>query len=221
MVATHRHADHILGFSTDNDSGKAGLVIRSCKPKLVVQPWTETRSCPRTPTKGRTLVGPAEVKAASERSYSLTLLNMQAISGAIVDEAKNVRSAAPAVADQIEFIGLDNVSNQSAVKNLGTMGKNVYISYGYDLNAKIKTLLPGIKVEVLGPPTLKEHPPAGHEAPKNASEYWPFLAMAQNYWSMQAATTEMSSKNIGARQARFFLTRPYTDRRSPHARVGS
>ncbi len=199
VVATHRHADHILGFSTDNDSGKAGLVIRSCKPKLVVQPWTEDPKLPEDAEEGRrSLVGPAEVKAASERSYSLTLLNMQAISGAIVDEAKNVRSAAPAVAEQIEFIGLDNVSNESAVKNLGTMGKNVYISYGFDLNAKIKTILPGIKVEVLGPPTLKQHPPAGHEAPKNASEYWPFLAMAQNYWSMQAATSEMSSKNISA-----------------------
>src|SRR5688572_10242807 len=39
IVATHRHADHINGFSTADNGKGSGDVIRRCKPKLVVQPW--------------------------------------------------------------------------------------------------------------------------------------------------------------------------------------
>src|SRR5579863_3041652 len=36
VVATHRHRDHINGFA-----GKPGAIIASCKPEIVLQPWTE------------------------------------------------------------------------------------------------------------------------------------------------------------------------------------
>ena len=35
VVATHPHSDHINGFA-----GLAGSVIASCRPEVVVQPWT-------------------------------------------------------------------------------------------------------------------------------------------------------------------------------------
>ncbi len=41
VVATHRHKDHISGFATKPDGKGTGDVIRSLKPDLVVQPWTE------------------------------------------------------------------------------------------------------------------------------------------------------------------------------------
>ena len=41
MVATHRHKDHISGFETKKGGKGTGDVIRSLRPSLVVQPWTE------------------------------------------------------------------------------------------------------------------------------------------------------------------------------------
>jgi glyoxylase-like metal-dependent hydrolase (beta-lactamase superfamily II) len=44
VVATHRHADHINGFTTKEtktDPDVSGDVIASLKPRFVVQPWTE------------------------------------------------------------------------------------------------------------------------------------------------------------------------------------
>src|SRR5262245_30125854 len=41
VIATHRHADHISGFATDNRTGKSGEIIKKLKPKVVIQPWTE------------------------------------------------------------------------------------------------------------------------------------------------------------------------------------
>ena len=38
VVATHRHRDHISGFSTD---GETGNIIAALHPDVVVQPWTE------------------------------------------------------------------------------------------------------------------------------------------------------------------------------------
>ena len=38
VVATHRHRDHISGFSTAAGTGK---IIASLKPRYVIQPWTE------------------------------------------------------------------------------------------------------------------------------------------------------------------------------------
>src|SRR5688572_25685909 len=41
VVATHRHRDHISGFGTDSQTGDSGSIIRSLRPRLVLQPWTE------------------------------------------------------------------------------------------------------------------------------------------------------------------------------------
>src|SRR5262245_14830092 len=41
VVATHRHADHISGFTRNTRGTGPGDIIRALKPKLVIQPWTE------------------------------------------------------------------------------------------------------------------------------------------------------------------------------------
>src|SRR5215471_859304 len=41
VVATHRHKDHISGFETKKGGKGTGDIIRSLKPDVVVQPWTE------------------------------------------------------------------------------------------------------------------------------------------------------------------------------------
>src|SRR5262249_52236019 len=44
LVASHRHRDHISGFSTDVATGKT---IAALQPDHIIQPWTED---PRAPT---------------------------------------------------------------------------------------------------------------------------------------------------------------------------
>jgi glyoxylase-like metal-dependent hydrolase (beta-lactamase superfamily II) len=46
VVATHRHADHISGFTTAADGKGSGDIIAKLKPKVVVQPWTEAPDAP-------------------------------------------------------------------------------------------------------------------------------------------------------------------------------
>src|SRR5262245_39357655 len=41
VVATHRHKDHISGFSDKGGAASPGAIIASCKPEVVLQPWTE------------------------------------------------------------------------------------------------------------------------------------------------------------------------------------
>jgi hypothetical protein len=201
VVATHRHKDHILGFSPDNKAAGAGKVIAACKPKLVIQPWTEDPKLPLDAKKQRNaLVGDMDVKNFSAHNYAVSLDNMQAVSSAIVREVQNLGDAKkfnqvikPALQDQIEFIGLDNVSNKSAVENLARMGKNVYIHYGYDLNADLKDILPNIKVRVLGPPTIEQYKGVKSETSKDP-EFWTLQAMNKNFWETQSATSELTEK---------------------------
>ena len=54
VVATHRHRDHISGFAADKACQATGDVIKSLKPDLVVQPWTED------PKLGPEATGPRE-----------------------------------------------------------------------------------------------------------------------------------------------------------------
>ena len=46
LVATHRHADHINGFSTNAAKTDTGDIIAGLDPQLVVQPWTERPEAP-------------------------------------------------------------------------------------------------------------------------------------------------------------------------------
>ena len=50
VVATHRHRDHISGFATAKGGKGSGDVIRSLKPDIVVQPWTEDPDLATTAT---------------------------------------------------------------------------------------------------------------------------------------------------------------------------
>src|SRR5688500_3098559 len=62
VVATHRHADHINGFATKKGGGGSGDIIRACRPRVVVQPWTEH---PRLGTKA---AGPKGFAAADRQA---------------------------------------------------------------------------------------------------------------------------------------------------------
>ena len=173
VVATHRHADHISGFATRDGEG-SGDVIRALEPKVVLQPWTEA------PDEAIDSLGP--VVSSPKRSMVQRMAGLKAmekVSGQVLRmiENKSLDRAKPEDLDQLAFLGEDNLSNASAVRNLMTMGgKRVYAYHGSD--PELADLLPGVDTIVLGPPTLRQTETIKKQKSRDPDEYWHLAAAA-------------------------------------------
>jgi hypothetical protein len=73
---------------------------------------------------------------------------------------------------EIGFLGEVNIANPSAVKNLMTMAKNSYVYCGS--KSGLEKVLPGVKIEVLGPPTLKQTDTIKKQRSRDPDEFWHF-----------------------------------------------
>ena len=166
VVATHRHADHISGFATNDEGTASGDVIRKLRPEVVVQPWTEAPDAPKD------WEGPeGEDKQKSFAMRRQSLADMDGIARLARDTVNQGLLRVPkAVADQLHFIGEDNIDNKSAVKNLATMGEPSYVFHGCDPG--LAKVLPGIGVTVLGPPTLRQTETITTQKSKDKDEFW-------------------------------------------------
>ena len=158
VVATHRHKDHIDGFRTSDTGEAPGNIIRECHPRLVMQPWTEQ------PDLDTSATAPPDRK-----SFAAALQDLHAISEAIAKEAHFY--AEMGMADQLAFLGENNLPNPSAIKNLMSMGESAeYVHFGYA--SALTTLLPGVNVSVLGPPTLEQSAAIKHQRSHDEEEFW-------------------------------------------------
>lgn len=195
VVLTHRHRDHIRGFSTESRDGDAGSVIRALKPDLIVQPWTEDPNAPINAT------GPMAAAAKTRKSFSAVphylaaLQTMHAVA-AQVAKSSNTFLLTPQH-EELSFLGEDNLQNASAVKNLQAMGKaarygSEYVYYGSPTKLD-STVLPGVSVKVLGPPTANQHKQVKTEKSKSP-EFW---MLYQQFWMDQARTWLTSSDALG------------------------
>jgi hypothetical protein len=168
VIATHRHADHVSGFATNAKGDAPGNVIRNLKPQVVIQPWTED------PNLATDSLGPADsADNVHIHAFAKNLQRMHDISREVVRLTQpGAANALPkALAEQLNFLGEDNLKNKSAVDNLMTMSKQqVYVHYGSD--AGLSQILPGVKVRVLGPPTLRQSGAIRKMAASNPSEFW-------------------------------------------------
>lgn len=223
IVATHRHKDHVSGFSTQGgtppDNLSTGDVIRSLNPDVVIMPWTEH---PDLETDSRSGVVPLtddDVRIGREKAFTAGLRNMQAAAGSVKKEAERlggsldadrpeiVKSINKQVADNLRFMGDNNLSNLSAVKNLMEMAaqsdagrnkKGHYVHYRYDLD--LSTFLPGVKVTVLGPPTLEQYENIAKQRSADSKEFWMLRAAQDNYWGVQAAAANLQ-KDLNENEA--------------------
>ena len=164
VVATHRHRDHISGFATAKGKG-TGDVIRSLKPALVVQPWTED------PKLGPKATGPAG-KDRVKKLGAGTLKQIAALG--LMHEVAQQTLAARNLPRDVQFLGESNIQNRSAVDNLATMAKNSYVFCGS--KSGLEKALPGVKVSVLGPPTLKQTGTIKKQRSSDPDEFWQFQA---------------------------------------------
>ena len=177
IVATHRHKDHISGFATNKDGTASGDIIRQCTPDLVVQPWTEDPSAQIDADRATT------TSTGKSIAFSDTLLDMQMVAEAIKNEAPFL-SANPetaALADQLSFLGEDNISNRSAVENLIAMasnGRGRYVNADFVNPLDLNNLLPGVIARVFGPPNLQQSKKITKMRSSDAAEFWQLSAAA-------------------------------------------
>jgi metallo-beta-lactamase superfamily protein len=174
VVATHRHADHISGFGTDGKTGKSGEIIHDLKPKLVIQPWTEdpraaknarraTTDSPRTP-----------------KGFVASLAAMHEVAAAVLALANRPPAwMGVQLAKELRFLGMDNIANRSAIENLIKMGKArgakaAWVRHGS--NSGLERLLPGVKVHVLGPPSLEQSEKIRKQRSRDVDQFWHLLA---------------------------------------------
>jgi ribonuclease BN (tRNA processing enzyme) len=174
VVATHRHKDHISGFATNKKGNGSGDIIASCKPDVVLQPWTEH-------PKARVDATAAPTNMTANKAFVAALGNMHAISAAVLVEAERRKSMLGATTlRELTFLGEDNLSNLSAVENLMSMGKkNFYLNFGS--KSGLERVLPGVKTRVLGPPTLKQSSEIKIQRSKDEDEFWQFQALANQF----------------------------------------
>ena len=182
VVATHRHKDHISGFTMSGNQGP-GATIRALKPELVIQPWTEDPDAEPDATKPtKSLRGLRGRTALHVRN----LKDMNRYANYVQAAAKRLRgSHLQAARDQLDFLGDDNgLANREAITNLMTMGKRKprYVYAG--AKSGLETLLPGVKVHVLGPPTLEQEPRISTQTDTQADEFW---HLRTGYWAKRAA----------------------------------
>jgi hypothetical protein len=198
IVATHRHADHISGFATRANGTGPGDRIAALAPELVVQPWTEDPDAQpdataptasfmgaidHLPATALGALGPIDRAGLLERgrAYLGAIREMQ---NAAFDAAQHARAlfgaVQPELAAELAFLGENGISNRSAVKNLIRMAQRPgargrYVFFGSE--SGLEALLPGVRVRVLGPPTLEQTTSIRNRARTDPDEFWHVQAM--------------------------------------------
>jgi hypothetical protein len=181
VVATHRHKDHISGFARSGTSGP-GAIIASLAPEVVLQPWTEDPDIARdAKTPNQTLRGARLHRTLMVKSLG----DMNRVAGEVKRVAARLKGRDLAAARrQLAFLGDDNdLKNRTAVVNLMTMGKRRARYLYAGASAGLGKLLPGVRVHVLGPPTVAQDPRVASQATKNADEYW---HLRSRFWASRA-----------------------------------
>ncbi len=194
VVATHRHQDHISGFTTKDGKATGDIIRKLAKKAVIVQPWTED---PKLAPKA---TGPVKGKGTSSRALAVSQLRsleaMHDVAKVIATRAQKIdvsdveaeSQSGPAPTplalgeinrEKLSFLGQTNLKNPEAVKNLMTMStpkKRHYVFFGS--KSGLEDVLPGVKVEVLGPPTVDQYKEVLKERREDQAEFWMLAASA-------------------------------------------
>jgi len=183
VVATHRHRDHIGGFSDAGGAASTGALIASLKPEIVVQPWTENPSADERAETAPLLA--KKQRAGDKTVFMASLAAMNSFAETAFSQVQSLR-AGKGRAGTLERLALNNIKNLDAVKNLRTMGKKAprFLQYNSPSGLENSKLLPGVKVRVLGPPALKDQNLKKYA--KDSEEYW----ISSKYWACRSVHQE-------------------------------
>lgn len=192
VVASHRHADHISGFG----DATTGPIIERLRPEVVVQPWTED---PDLQTDALQPAG--RRRQGAHVALARTLTNMHAFAAGAQAEGLRLQNLAgfpKTVAERLSFLGETNIKNPEAVKRLMTMGVRnpIYAKFGDRINTR--GLLPGVTIDVIGPPTLRQAPAIANQARTNADEFWHLAGAWGKFAAAGRTDGEVPASNLAA-----------------------
>lgn len=199
LLATHRHRDHVSGFSTDSNTGRT---LAALKPDHVIQPWTEdpgARADAATAAASIYTAGKPDTKKMTAHFLG-ALEDMHEVAAALKHIAGREDLPGKQALKHLEFLGEDNIKNPSAVKSLMAMGKRgkaYYVNAGMEL-----TILPGVKCTVLGPPTLEQSDAIRKQRARDPANFWQF----RSFWGAQGVAmrgqVQRGKRVAGAKAAR-------------------
>jgi hypothetical protein len=149
------------------------------------------------------------------------LHDMNLVAESIEAEAKNLgnknkyaKTIDEKLKERIIFAANDNkIKNRAAVENLAKMGKNHYVHFGYD-KINWETVLPGVKVHILGPPTLEDSQEIT-SATTQSAEFWSLQAITKNFWGVQAATSQVVKSDGESKKLLFNKNKVHDDKHRP------
>jgi ribonuclease BN (tRNA processing enzyme) len=187
VVATHRHQDHISGFTTNKNQNGSGDIIASCKPRVVIQPWTEH---PKATAKDETAPG-LNFKG---KAFAQALDHMHVFAESALAEATRRKGFRMMGATEIVTVADNNTKNPSAVDNLFNMTKSHFYVY-YGSKSGLEKALPGVEVRVLGPPTIKQSEgKIKAERDEDPDEFWALQSGAGNLSAAQKSPFRRARK---------------------------
>lgn len=156
VVVTHRHQDHLRGFG---DAGSRKH-LDALAPSLIVRPWTDMPEAERSAQPGLD-------------DDSLGFLNLLDAVGDQNDAVDQQFAADGRVlserAKELAELGVRNVRALSMLEEWAPPEKHVWVRAGDVVD--VGDIVPGIRVEVLGPPTL-DQVPAMKSYASSSAEYW-------------------------------------------------
>ena len=170
VVVSHRHRDHLSAFAVPEI---AKLLAKEGYPKLVVRSWTENPRA-RSESRGRRGVAAGDEEAAMGRRSAkfLRTLDEAEAFGAILEDRTKTASGR-SLAATVHRLAFGQLKNEAAVTQLKSWSKDGRGSYVfYRKPSRIEEVVPGIKVHVLGPPTIDQYPAVARQRSRDADEFW-------------------------------------------------
>jgi beta-lactamase superfamily II metal-dependent hydrolase len=190
VVVSHRHRDHLSGFADDT----AAPVIKRLAPRLVVRSWTENPDAARDAT-----------GAVGDRSLAFidALGGGQALAAAL---AGSIPTTSRGLAGDLRGFAATQLRNAEAVQNLDKLagGTGEYLHHGSP--TALEQVVPGIRVSVLGPPTLDQSPEIAQQRADDP-EFWMLYrqvvdrgALAQAVAAARTTPADTASPALGPEQ---------------------
>jgi beta-lactamase superfamily II metal-dependent hydrolase len=161
VVATHRHKDHISAFGYAD----LGEKLKNLQPNLVIQPWTEHPQAEENAITAPGIFTQNAVKHVKSLKEAQRFMELM---------LSHKRQMMATVADDLERIASLNIYNKKAILKLREMGENAYVYAGSQ--SGLERLLPGVKVTVLGPPTLEQTRSIRSQTSWDEDEFWQLYA---------------------------------------------
>jgi len=198
IVGTHRHQDHISGFGTRSNGKGPGDYIAQCEPDLILQPWTEHPEIEEDAT--------GKYNSSSNLAFVDAHNSMDTFARSLTKFANSddqMHGFKLREKRTIAFIGENAVSNLNAIKNLHKMSegqtaqglpKAQYLCFGDTLD--LSEILPGVEIDVLGPPTTDQKEASGEGHISHSAENW-LLGSRRLSSAMKADESEALFEDAG------------------------